>query len=393
MKIDQKLLKYATEVQKKYIEKINEVGSITATARYFGVCLKTIQNALKSVNRKAASKGYSPKYDLTHEVPDPFIVKGTSTLYDKNGNISAQWVKTKIDNEKLSELVKMTIDSYCKDVPKITYPKIDKKRKYEQLLAVYPIADLHIGMLAWKQETENDYNTEIAEGLCRDLVTKLIDRSPACEECLIENLGDILHVDNLRNTTERSGNVLDVDGRYAKIFRVAIRLVRYCIEYAAMKHKKVTVINTLGNHDDLSSLVLSTALSNIYENEPRVVIRDEPTPRHYYEYGNTLIMTTHGHEIKAKDLPICMATQKAELWGRTKYHYIHTGHIHQDQVVEVGNCKVESFRTIAGKDSWTNAKGYMSGRDLKCIIIDKNHGEIERYTISIDGIDISKYRK
>ena len=58
--------------------------------------------------------------------------------------------------------------------------------------------------------------------------------------------------------------------------------------------------------------------------------------------------------------------------------------LHQDKVVEIGDCRVESFRTVAGKDAWTNSKGYLSGHDLKALVFDREHGEIERYTISSD---------
>jgi hypothetical protein len=37
------------------------------------------------VKRKAAIAGYSPEHDMTRTVPEPFVVRGTSTYYDKEG--------------------------------------------------------------------------------------------------------------------------------------------------------------------------------------------------------------------------------------------------------------------------------------------------------------------
>jgi hypothetical protein len=210
-----------------------------------------------------------------------------------------------------------------------------------------------------------------------------MDRSPSCEECLICNLGDFLHVDNQVYQTERSGNVLDVDGRYFKILNVGIKLMRYMIEYALIKHKHVTVINCPGNHDDLGSLWLSAALKNIYENEDCIEIISSCSRSQYYRYGNTLIGCTHGNGIQLKELPLTMATEKSQDWGSTKYRYFYTGHIHHDKVIDASGCRVESFRAICPKDAYANSKGYLSNRDMKCIIIDPSDGETERYIINI----------
>jgi hypothetical protein len=390
--IDTNLLDYCTDRQKEYINAINECGSIRAAARKLNIGHNVLLKSLKSIKKKAAIKGYSPKYDMTHKVPDPFIVNGVSTLYDKDGSVLAQWVKTKLDRARLDELAKSFVESYLDELPKFDPIKINKSSKYEKSLVVYPLADVHVGMLSWWKETSEDYDTYIAEGIIKELVTKMISRSPNCEECLIANLGDFLHVDNQSNMTERSGNILDTDSRYAKIYRVGIRLIRYCIEYALAKHKKVHVINSIGNHDNISELILSVALSNIYEKESRVVIHDEPTNRHYYKYGNSLIGVTHGCDAKLSDLPLIMATEEKESWGKTKYHYWYTGHLHKDKVSEFCDCKVEIFRTIAAKDAWSKSKGYLSGRDLKTIIIDPDYGEVERYIFNIDSINIDKYK-
>lgn len=238
-------------------------------------------------------------------------------------------------------------------------------------------------MLSWVQETGNDYNCKIADEIVRRNISKLMDRTPSCEECLIVNLGDLLHMDNQVHQTERSGNVLDVDGRYARVMDMAIKMIRYCIEYALMVHGHVTVINCIGNHDDLGALWLQASLKNIYENEDCLTIHSSPTPRHYYNYGNTLIGCTHGSDIKSQDLPLVMATECPEKWSNSKYRYWYTGHIHHDSLKEIGNVKVESFRAICAKDAWSNSKGYNSGRDMKAIVIDPDYGETERYTISI----------
>lgn len=373
-----------TDKQKKIVQYFIDhkgVCDIKTAIRDLNVSRSTFFKTITMVRKNAEVHGLAPEHDMKKTVPDDYIVDGVSTLYDKDGEVITQWVKSKLNKSKYIEFVKTVVKDIASDVKRVKRRNLN--HSVEDKLIVYPLADLHIGMLSWSKETGEDYNLEIAENTLKSVIQKAIDRSPSCDECLICNLGDFFHVDNLRNETERSHNSLDVDSRYSKIFRIGIRMIRFCIELALEKHNKVYVVNSAGNHDDMGSLVLSVALDNIYEKEPRVKIFDAPKPRHYFRFGNTLIGMTHGHNNKMNELPLIMATEQSKDWGETQYHYWYTGHIHHDREIEVGACKVESFRTIAAKDAWTNAKGFLSGRDLKCIVIDKNDGEIERYTFKI----------
>ena len=69
---------------------------------FLGIANRTAEITMARMRSRAALQGVSPDNDMTHEVPAPFTVKGTSTLYNKDGDISAQWVKTQVnENEKL----------------------------------------------------------------------------------------------------------------------------------------------------------------------------------------------------------------------------------------------------------------------------------------------------
>jgi hypothetical protein len=158
-----------------------------------------------------------------------------------------------------------------------------------------------------------------------------------------------------------------------------------CIQSALLKHEKVTVINAIGNHDDHSSMMLSTVLAHLFGNEPRVDINDAPTIKHYYRFGQCLIGVHHGHTIKKDRLPLQMSSDRPKDWGDTIHRYWLTGHIHHDSRREYdGGVIVESFRTLAGKDAWTAQMGYSSGRDMKCIVYHRNFGEVERHTVSVE---------
>lgn len=383
--IDPKLIEFCnTDRQREIINAVIEFKTTKLASEKLKTTQRNVQKNLLMIRRRAALKGYSPHHNMVNTCPDPYIVKGTSTLYNRDGVPVAQWVKTTIDEEKLNQYLEGIVEASLSQIEPVKVSKCETKVCDTSTLTVYPLADLHIGLKSWMAETGNDYDLDIAEKVLKRIFTKLIERSPNSKQCLIAGLGDTLHVDNINNETSRNGNALDVDSRYAKMYAVAMKLFRFVIETAARKHKEVYIINCMGNHDDLGALTLTIALSNIYRNNKRIHVLESPAPRQYFLFGKNLIGCTHGYECKGADLPLVMATEKQVEWGNTKFHYWYCGHIHQDKVIENGGCKVESFRTITGKDAWTNSKGFFSGRDLKAIVLHIEHGEIERYTINAE---------
>jgi len=51
-------------------------------------------------------------------------------------------------------------------------------------------------------------------------------------------------------------------------------------------------------------------------------------------------------------------------------------------VKEVQGVRIESLRTLAGRDAWHTAEGYRSMRDTRVIVHHAEYGEIERHTVS-----------
>lgn len=375
----EKLKQFAlNDLQRAKIDAVIEHGSNRKAAKAMGLAPSSVDNTIQSIRKRAARLGYSPQHDMTRTVPDGFSVSGVSTMYDADGNVRAQWVKSKQEREML---LKATMDAAIEifsehdmKVPKIAKPKTSTK----DLLSVYPMGDPHVGMYAWAEETGEDFDLKIAERNLTTAVEKLVADSPASEQALIVNVGDFFHSDSMDNRTKRSGHALDVDSRWTKVLRVGIRAMRQCIEACLRKHAKVHVINEIGNHDDHTAQVLTLALAMAYENNPRVTFDENPGRFHYFRFHDILIGVTHGDTVKPDKLGGIMATDRPEDWGATKRRYWYTGHIHTRNVFEVPGCEVESFRTLAGKDAWTASMGYRSGRDMYCIVHHKNYGEIAR---------------
>jgi len=131
-------------------------------------------------------------------------------------------------------------------------------------------------------------------------------------------------------------------------------------------------------------MAMGVLLANVYENEPRVIVHDAPTLRHYIRHGKTLLGFVHGDKTKDANLPGIMATEKPEDWGKTRHRYFFRGHHHHDSRVEFNGCIVEQVRTLAANDAYAAGGGYLSGRDMKLIVMHSEHGEVGRTTCSID---------
>jgi len=375
-----------TDRQLEILEAVITHGGIRPAARELGIDQGNVSRCIKRIRGLAAKQGHSPEHDMNKTCPDGFQVKGVSTLYGRDGEQKIQWVKTSVDRERQSELMQEALESLVSDLPQLE-PSLYQNSARDDLMAVYPLGDPHIGVLCWAAETGQDWDLAIAERAFLEVFDRLVKTAPPCKQSVIVNLGDYFHYDNMEGVTTRSGHSLDTDGRYAKMVSVGMDIMRRMIESALERHETVRIINACGNHDDTSSMFLAVALDHIYENEPRVVVDKSPTPFHYVEFGKNLIGVHHGHSCKSDRLPGVMAADKPEEWGRTIFRTWLTGHIHHDTKKEHAGCTTESFRTLAAKDSYATWGGYRSLQDSKCLVLHADHGEIERHTVSIKQLD------
>jgi hypothetical protein len=355
-------------------------------ARTLGVHVKTVFQAIRACRRRAALKGHSPEHDMTHVCPDTHYVKGVSTLYDGDGEKRLQWVKTSVDQEKMIEFARELADSVCRDVRPAKPKAVPKGKLDANQLAVYPIGDAHIGLYCWTEDSEEDYDLEIAQKLMRNGFSRVLASTPNTSDALIVNLGDWFHSDNQSNVTSRSGNRLDVDTRWAKVLRTGVYVLRSMIDEALAKHRRVHVINEIGNHDDHSAVMLSTVLDAYNAKEKRLTVDTSPDCFHWYEFGQNLIGVHHGHQCKPDQLYKVMAEDKREAFGRCKHRYWYIGHVHNARRQDVGGVVVESFRTLIPRDAWTHGAGFRSGRDICSIVLDSEHGEMFRATVNVEAL-------
>lgn len=377
------LARFGTDALRVAAESLVQHGSVVAAAEALGLPPTRLRAQLNELERAAARAGWSPASDVSKPQPPGYHVKGVSSYYGADGELRGQWVKTGADPEdRVARLLK-AVEEIAEPFRGAIDPSKAPRHTSEDLLNVFPIGDPHIGMLAWAEETGEDFDIKIAEQNLVAAVDHLVAGAPLADEALVIPLGDFFHTDSFENVTRRSRHSLDVDSRWSKILAVGVRIMRRIVDRCLTRHKRVRVIVEIGNHDDQSSIMLALALSLLYERELRVVIDTSPAKYHWHRHGKCLIGTTHGDTVKAADLPGIMAHDRAADWGETTWRYWYCGHVHHDTLKEYRGVTVETFRTLAARDAYTAAHGYRSGRDLKMIVLHKEYGEIRRDTVGV----------
>lgn len=345
--------------------------------------------AIKKLSRQIGPEGETqrewieqgPEPGEEFQLPEGHTIKGVSALVDADGRTVQQWIKTKADDDvpALIDAIKTAFNAYEGRAELTPAPaKCDA-----MLMSVYPIADQHLGLMAWGRETGESYDLKIGANRLRSSFERLIAQSPHSESALILNLGDFFHADDGRNVTPTSGFKLDVDGRYFKVLTTGVQLMLDCIDRALQKHNRVVVVNLPGNHDPHASIALTVALSAFYSKEPRVTISEDPSEFFYHKFGNVLIGANHGHRVKPVDLAQHMAATRAAEWGATKYRHYLTGHLHHVVAKEVMGVVVETFQTLAAKDAYHASHGYLAGQSITSITFHHQEGEIGRHRINI----------
>jgi hypothetical protein len=330
-----------------------------------------------------------PAIGESFEVPDGHSVKGVSALVDATGRTIQQWVKTRDSRDGLTpeetiERLKTAMEGYSAAQP-IPAPLAAA----EDLLTLTPLADWHVGLRAWAGDTGMNWDLSIAENVIGRGIEDVVERAPSSGHAIVLGGGDLLHSDSNENKTAKSGNVLDVDGRYDKCVEVAGRLVVRTIDAHLRKHGHVTARILKGNHDEHSSVAIGYFLKGWYRNEPRVTVDTDASLFFWHRFGRVMIGATHGHAAKLQNMPSIMAHRRAEDWGATLFRYIHGFHLHHTAkyATEGNGCISEVHQTPTPQDAWHFGSGYLSGRSLQSISYHREMGEIGRVRVAmLDGL-------
>jgi len=370
-----------TDRAKEALLVLTEKGTMVETAIALGIRKRTLQDLLSRANKSMMAE------ELESVVPNSHVLQGTSTLYKVNEETGQkeevlQWVKTKTDKDNELEMVHQVTSELARSVEGLAVPVEVPELVQDDLLVTYVSTDLHLGQYSWAEETGSDVNAETVYRNTVMAMRLLRDTTPNAKECIVLDLGDTLHSSDDANRT-KSGHVLDVDTRHAKVFKALVDMKIEMIDLALEKHEIVKYVIVAGNHSDLVPNYLMAMLSAYYRNEPRFQVDENVAIHKYHRHGETLLGFTHGHTSKMARLSEVMVWDRKDDISSTSYRYWLTGHVHSDRVLDGGICRCESFRNNTKNDAWAAGMGFRGNKQTTAVTYSRQWGEVNRTIIPI----------
>lgn len=387
--IDEGLIPFATPRQLEFIEAVKKHGTMRRAGEALGITDGIISRAMTRLRARAAMQGYSPEHGWSQSVPATHIARGVSTYYGEDGKVKGQWVKADVRHDAVLEAMQAAAKALAEEVPRALPIKPPAGPHNDDLMNVFVLTDVHVGMLAWGKETGADWDLAIAEKTLIGCFEQMILSAPAARRAYVAQLGDFLHSDSMKALTPNSGHLLDQDGRFPKLVAVAVRVLRRIIDMALAKHESVHVLMADANHDPVSGVWLRAMFGALYEGEPRVHVIDSEFPYYAHQHGNTMVAFHHGHLAKKESLPLLFATAFSQVWGATTHRVVHVGHLHHTDEKEHNGMTVFQHPTLAARDAYAARGGWLSQRAANCITYHRLHGEVSRVKVRPEMLEVA----
>jgi hypothetical protein len=366
-----------TPQQREAVEALKRHGSQRKAADAIGISRASLRERLRGAEKyKAAdpavqgamSEAGMQDIDILHS---GWVKTDGASLY-------FQQPKQKIQPEDVAERIKDALTG-IDPIPAIQPPE----STISDLLTLYPMPDAHIGQLSWGKETGEDYDLGIASDRIKSGVAECLSASPHSEQAVIVAMGDWLHMNDQTNQTYHSRHQLDADGRFQKVLDVGIGILAATAEALLKKHQFVTLVVQRGNHDETAYLAVLFALAERYRDEPRITVQRKPGEFFVMDFGKVLLASCHGDKAKAERLVMYLADKWPEMWGRTKYRYLFSGHLHHHKSQDIGGVHWEQLRAITAPDAHAASHAYSGRAEMQAISYHKKRGEISRVRVAL----------
>jgi hypothetical protein len=300
--------------------------------------------------------GVSPGYQVERLLVNKWGAPGR-----ENKQIKV-WLRTDINELELAERLRASLE---KNPMVLRRPDLEPG----ELFAVLSLPDLHVGMLAWRQEVGEQYDTETALERMNTIASNLLSRLSGLRvsEIIFPIGNDLFHTDTHENTTT-TGTRVDVDSRWQKTFQVvAEALIKGPVAWAA-EIASVRVVVVPGNHDYQRAFYLGEVMRWYYEGRGlSVEVDNSPRLRKYYRRGDVLLGFTHGAWVKTNQLPLIMANEASQDWAASVWREWLLGHFHRKREMawnsteEVGGVRLRVLPSLAVPDAWHYQQGFIGG--------------------------------
>lgn len=240
------------------------------------------------------------------------------------------------------------------------------------------LPDWHAGLLAWREETGQDYDLHIAQERLRHCVMDIVSRcrNKHLKKIYLVTLGDLLHFDNDEQKTTK-GTFQQADGRLSKIFDFTLdTLIDFVSILATLAPTEIIYIP--GNHDRLTGYMAIKAVEMAFRSTLTVTFDTKPRSEKWRLFGGNLVGWHHG-DAPSKNMKNWLQHKARKEFGQARYAEIHNGHLHSQGVREtnrdlnldgeMSGITIRTLPTIAPSSFWESQQEYSSVlKTLMCFV-------------------------
>ena len=175
------------------------------------------------------------------------------------------------------------------------------------------------------------------------------------EEILMSVHGDLFHVDNFLNTTERGTRIDDVD--FEQGVQDGFQFIMPLIEKALECSPTVKLVYLPGNHSPSVDYMFVQAIKRLY---PDVEVDDSVDDFKHAWLGNHSIFMHHGDKVKnPKRLLEIIVSKFAKEWGESQSRYLMTGHFHHEKALSFAGMTHYQVMSPSKQSSYDKQMGYV----------------------------------
>jgi hypothetical protein len=247
--------------------------------------------------------------------------------------------------------------------PKIRYPKLKDGMLYE-----VEMPDLHLGLLAWREESGKDADLKLTVAAANRAVDSLLGFTHGLPiERIVMPVGnDFFNVNDKAEETVH-GTRQQEDGRWQKTFRIGERLMISMIE-KCMTIAPLDIIIIAGNHDEERMFYFGEYLAGRFHRSANIAIDNRPIKRKYYAWQTVLLGLTHGYYEKIQQLAALMPYEVPDLWAASRHREWHLGDKHHKVEMVTKTEEMENgvvvriLRSLSAPSTWSFDKGFVGAQ-------------------------------
>ena len=268
-----------------------------------------------------------------------FVAHGATVQVSKTGEIVQAWIKQKITDIDVEDLVK----ALRENVEPYKYTrKCDKTA--DRMLEI-PLFDMHFGV-----SFLDDY---------RDVLNDILEliQSRHWDQVIIPFGQDFFHNDSVVNGTTTKGTVIErVD--MLRAVKEGRQFIVAIIDAALKNSNNTYVVYSPGNHDRSVSWMFMQVLLERYGDE---VVDDTMEYRKVFTYGLNAIMVTHGDskQATAKNLAHIFPISYPKEFAQSKTREVHSGHLHHETEADIYGVMVRRLSSGVAVDDWSNRQDFI----------------------------------